>query len=225
MRRGLIGSSIAAALVVAIIGGLAATTGIGDLKIFTPDRGTVAERLSTVEGFLADNSEAVKTELSRMQGEIDSLAEAAVTASPTPAPGQTATGELAQPFTVSGIGSDAQFVTLTDGLWALDVQLKNNTECQPSRGCDPGIFSVSVESVDGGSVYVNSVDGVRSFRPPLIADADWRDQIFLRVGTLWSPDLDAGKQVVSVTADDTGEWTLTFRQLIATTLESTTDDG
>ncbi|MCY4113653.1 MAG: hypothetical protein OXG33_06925 [Chloroflexi bacterium] len=221
MRRGLIGPAIAAALVVAIVGGLAATTGIGDLEIFTPGRGTDSERLSTVEDFLAENSEAVKTELSRMQQEIDALAEAAVTASPTPAPEPAAPGELSLPITVSGTGSDAQFVTLTDGLWALDVLLENNSECSSSNRCVPGRFSVEVETVDGlGRVDVDSVDGTRydSFRwgSTEIVDADWRDRTFLRVGVLWNPDLDAGKQVVSVTAASTGEWTLTFRLLVAT---------
>ena len=78
MRRGLIGSAIAAALVVAVIGGLAATTGIGDLEVFTPERGTVSQRLTQVEDYLVDNSAAVKTELARMQEEIDALAIAAV---------------------------------------------------------------------------------------------------------------------------------------------------
>ena len=79
MRRGLIGSAIAAALVVAIIGGLAATTGIGDLEVFTPERGTVSQRLERVEDYLSDNSAAVKAELARMQEEIDALAKAAGT--------------------------------------------------------------------------------------------------------------------------------------------------
>ena len=79
MRRGLIGASIAAALVFAIVGGLAATTGIGDLEIFAPERGTVSQRLGQVEDYLADNSAAVKAELARMQEEIDALARASVT--------------------------------------------------------------------------------------------------------------------------------------------------
>lgn len=228
IRRALISSVIAVALVVAIVGGLTAANGISQLEVFAPASGTVQARLSKVEDFLADNSKAVKTELSRMQAEIDGLAEASVT--PTPSPTSNRPGEPAQSFTVSGTGADAQFVTLTDGLWVLDVQLENNTECRASGGCSPGPFEVEVDSVDGfGFVEVDSVDGTRSSSFSVwqreIADADWREKVFLRVGMLWNPDLDAGKQIVSVTAASTGEWTLTFRLMIGTALESTTDDG
>ncbi len=56
-----------------------------------PDPGTVSQRITQVEDVLAANSKAVKTELARMQGEIDVLARAAVTSDdsshpPLPAP-------------------------------------------------------------------------------------------------------------------------------------------
>ena len=86
MRRGLIGSAIAAALIVAIGGGLAAANAIGNLDVFKAESGTVSQRLSKVEDFLAANSKAVKTELTRMQGEIDVLAKAAGTSGESPQP-------------------------------------------------------------------------------------------------------------------------------------------
>ena len=65
-----------------------AATGIGQLQVFEPDDGLLGQRLTTVEDFLESNSQDVKTELQRMQREIDALE---VTPTPTPTPTRTPT--------------------------------------------------------------------------------------------------------------------------------------
>ncbi len=120
LRRALIGSGVAMVLIGAIVGGLAATTGIGDLEIFAPERGTVAERLSTVEDFLAENSEAVKTELSRMQGEIEAL----TTATPSPGTPSTPANDLA---TTTHANAWVSVVSGSDGEPELQVLISSTS--------------------------------------------------------------------------------------------------
>ena len=74
MRRTTRGLVIAATLMAGIVGGVAAVNGIGSLEVFSRGYGTVEHRLSRVEDFLVQHSRDVKTELSRMQEEIDILA-------------------------------------------------------------------------------------------------------------------------------------------------------
>jgi len=94
------------AVAVAIVGGLAATTGIGELEIFAPGSGTTEQRLSAVEGFLADNSSAIKTELQRMQGEIDALE---LTPTPEPVPSAVTVKELVTAWENNSIAADRKY--------------------------------------------------------------------------------------------------------------------
>ena len=101
MRRVVLGSTVAVALIVVVVSSVIAADGIGKLKIFNPDwstNRTVETRLKKVEDYLLDNSKAVKTELYRMQREIGAnttalaaLPTATPTPSATPSPTPTAT--------------------------------------------------------------------------------------------------------------------------------------
>ena len=101
MRRIVLGSTVAVALIVVVVSSVIAADGIGKLKIFNPDwstNRTVETRLKKVEDYLLDNSKAVKTELYRMQREIGAnttalaaLPTATPTPSATPSPTPTAT--------------------------------------------------------------------------------------------------------------------------------------
>ena len=186
----MIGGVIAAALIAVIVGSVVAATGIGNLKLFYQGTGTVESRLQKVEDYLVDNSKAVKTELYRMQREIDALE-----VTPTP----TATPTSASAFTVTGSGTDTREVTLTSGVWTLAMQISGNTECLFGT-CIPSAFVVTMESVSGSWVELATSQ----------LTADWNGQVVLRVGS-GLVSLTPGRQIVSVTAAAASEWTLTFQ--------------
>ena len=187
-RRGLGAAVIVAVLVIAGLAGLVATTGIGELEIFAPGSGSIERRQSAVEDFPADNSAAVKEELTRMQAELDTVTAADAAPSPT-----------AASVVHTGIGTYAREITLAAGIWTVAVEVSRNETCL--RGtCVGENFVVQVESLDGkgSAVPVNTIAG------------EWTGRAALRVGA-GDRALAPGHQLVSVRAAPTAEWVLTFQ--------------
>ena len=73
MRRIGLAASIAVLVGIIVVGTVIAAGGLGDLTRFYPSRGTVDQRLTKIETFLADQSRVLKTELPRMQNQLDGV--------------------------------------------------------------------------------------------------------------------------------------------------------
>ena len=123
----------------------------------------------------------------------------ASTPTPTANPTQSPTSVPAQAFKVVGIGTDAREITLAAGLWRLTMEVSKNSECV-GETCIAALFAVEVETV-GSAAYELAANTIAE---------DWQGSVALRAGSELL-DLAPGKQVVSVTAALTAEWTLTFR--------------
>ena len=153
--RAMLGATIGAILVA---GTVAAATGIGQLQIFEPSGGLLARRVTTVEDFLESNSSEVKTELQRMQREIDVLK---VTPTPTRAPTPRATTRAPVPTSTpttdykwtcgeeDAIEVRWRVLSKTFGFWTLSYQvsLTNRGDREAS-----GWYTVSFHDKDGFEV-------------------------------------------------------------------------
>ena len=117
------------------------------------------------------------------------------TAAPAPKP----TSKPVQSLTVAGSGTDALEVTLAGGLWTLHMEVSENSDCVLGT-CVAALFAVEVESVSGTGYELAA---------NTIAE-DWQGRVAFRLGSELL-DLAPGKQVVSVAAASTSEWTLTFQ--------------
>ncbi len=124
---------------------------------------------------------------------------------PTPRPRPTATRRPratsttvpTQTVELSGQGTSTKRVNLDQGLWTVAISVTGNENCDYGS-CIAGHFSVQMEPVDepGWELLANEIAG------------SWSGSTTVRVGSGYTADLPAGRQVVSVEAE--GRWTLHF---------------
>ena len=116
---------------------------------------------------------------------------------PTSTPHSTETPE-SENIVLSGTGTQAIPIVLTEGLWTVSVELENNELCFMGT-CIDSNFAVSVASVSGGDDLIfNEIASELTFSS------------IMRVHDESNYDVVKGKSIVSVDAE--GDWTLTFNK-------------
>jgi len=115
-----------------------------------------------------------------------------------PSPGSTLTPDAGASIVLTGIGADAREIMLTAGTWTVAMEVTENLLC--NRGiCTSAIFAVGIDSLDGTLLW----------NLAHIQSATWTGVVVLDIG-IGDADLEPGRRLVSITAEPTAEWTLTF---------------
>ncbi len=125
------------------------------------------------------------------------------TPTPTPTPTVTATPVPAAtlPFDITGSGTVVERITLTEGFYIVEMDLRNNQQCAGDI-CADDIFTVgiaSINEVEGIYGEIHAFDGFST---------DWSGSVSVRVGGDKFEGLVPGDQLVNI--ESSGDWTIRF---------------
>ena len=123
------------------------------------------------------------------------------TPSPTPTPTPTSIPTPTLPFDIAGSGTVVERITLTEGFYIVEMDLRNNQRCAGDI-CADDIFAVVIASVKEAEGIHGEVYPFSGFT------TDWSGSVSVRVGGDKFDSLVPGDQLVNI--ESSGDWTIRF---------------